>query len=292
KEVKNNMKNYLKQAAKVIDLNKAEIHYNSEWLEKLNTKKLLQLLMLVSVQQILEREDFHTRIAQGKSLRLHEILYPVFQGYDSVMVKSDIEIGGSDQKFNFLMGRTLMEKFGLKPQDILTVPLIEGIDGIRKMSKSYNNYIGINDLPDDMFGKIMSIPDNLIDKYFILLLGENPIHTKNPRDAKLELAFKIVQKYYNSKKAQQAKDNFIKLFSKKEIGNDIPELKIAIKKINIIDLLVKAGIQSKSEARRLILQKAIDIDNVTKTDINEIIELHNDQIIKIGKKKFLKIKLI
>ena len=290
KEVENNLRHYLKQAGKVIDLKKAEIRYNSEWLKKLNSKKLAELLTLVSVQQMIERNDFKERIETGRSLRMSEFIYPVFQGYDSVIVKADIELGGADQKFNLLMGRTLMERFNMTPQDILTTPLLEGIDGVRKMSKSYGNYIGVMDKPNDMFGKIMAIPDSLIEKYFITLTDTDfPKHLE-PREAKMLLGEIIVSQYHSPKKALNAKHEFVRVFSKKETPDKVLEIRVA-KTISILDILLLAKVPSKSEARRLIDRGAVKINNSLKTNQDEILSLKNGDIIKIGKRRFFKIKL-
>ncbi|MCL4405414.1 MAG: tyrosine--tRNA ligase [Patescibacteria group bacterium] len=294
KEVKLNMKHYLEQAGKVVNLKKAEIVYNSKWLRKLNGGTLAKLLSLVSVQQILEREDFKKRLEGGKSLRVHEMLYPILQGYDSVVIKSDVEIGGTDQKFNLLTGRTLMERMGLPPQDILTVPLIEGTDGVRKMSKSFGNYIGINDTPDDMFGKIMSIPDTLIGKYFTLLTNVTPPAVDNPRDAKIALALEIVKTYHSEVKAVKARENFIRTFSQKEIPDDAQIVKIKSNNVNgtyvnyLVDVIVLSGsVASKSEARRLIGQGAIEINKKLQPQPITI-TIHNGDLLKIGKHRFFK----
>lgn len=292
KEVKANMKHYLEQAGQVVDLKKAEITYNSKWLKKLNGGSFAKLLSLVSVQQILEREDFKKRLESGKSLRVHEILYPVLQGYDSVMVKADVEIGGTDQKFNLLTGRTLMERFSMAPQDIMTVPLIEGTDGVRKMSKSFGNYIGINDAPDDMFGKIMSIPDTLIKKYFTLLTNAEMPTVENPRDAKLALAREIVKTHYTEAKAEKAKEYFIKTFSKKETPEEI-EVKIissdTLANGGTTTILVAIGAsKSNSEARRLIDQGAVKADGKLVKDPNE--KRKDGDVLKVGKHRFFKLK--
>ncbi len=291
-EVRKNLSRYLAQVKKIINLKKTEIHKNSKWFKKLDAKEIIKLTSLVSVQQLIERNDFKERINKGLSLRLHEFIYPVLQAYDSVMVKADLEIGGSDQKFNLLMGRDLMEKFKMPPQDILTMTLLEGTDGFRKMSKSYQNYIALEEEPKEMFSKIMTIPDNLIDKYFTLLTDIERPKNLDPREAKLFLAEKIVSDLHSPILAKKAKNYWLKTFSQKELPKEAPLLRLKEKKIKIIDLLLKAGIKSKSEARRLIFQKAIEINNEIKNDPKEEIEINEEVILKIGKKRFYKIKVI
>ncbi len=302
KEVKMNMRHYLAQAGKVIDVKRAEVRYNSEWLTKLDGQKLTKLLMLISVQQMIERNDFKERIEKGKSLRMQELLYPVFQAYDSVMIKADLEIGGSDQKFNLLTGRTLMERLRMKPQDIITLPLIEGTDGVRKMSKSYDNYVAMNDTPNDMFGKLMRIPDSLINKYFELLTEANPPNNANPYAAKLLLAETIVEMYHSPLLAQKAREEFKRVFSKKETPYDITDLRIrnlcpfgtspAGGELGIMELLLAANVPSKSEARRLLAQGAVKLNEKTLIDPDTMLILKGGEILKIGKHRFFKIRLI
>jgi tyrosyl-tRNA synthetase len=290
KEIKNNLKGYLSQAGKVIDIKKAEIHYNSEWLKKLNGQKMAELLSLVSVQQMLEREDFRNRLATGRSLRLNEIIYPVMQGYDSVMIKADVELGGTDQKFNLLAGRTLMEKFKLSSQDILTAPLLEGTDGVHKMSKSYGNYIGLEEKPEMMFGKLMSIPDTLIEKYFILLTDVEPEKNASPYENKKLLAWTIVSIYHGKKAADQARENFIKTFSKKETPEEMQSIKLAKKEILAVDLTISLKMaKSKNEAKRLIEQGGLKIDNQTIKDPQRILNFAGGEVVKVGKYHFFKI---
>ena len=212
KEVKQNLKKYLKQAGKVLNIKKAEIHYNSEWLKK-NMDTLLEIMRSGSMQQVLHRADFKKRLSENQDITFLEVMYPLLQGYDSVAVKADVEIGGTDQKFNLLMGRRVQRHFGMAEQDVMTLPLLEGTDGVKKMSKSADNYISLDAEPDDMFGKTMRIPDNLIDKYYTLLTDANPpAGGQNPREAKLELAKIIVGMYHGEKAGEKAKENFIKFF--------------------------------------------------------------------------------
>ncbi len=288
-DVRVNMEKYLVQAGKIIDIKNCEVRYNSEWLSKMDFRELQTLMTQFTTQQLIEREDFHNRIAQHKPLWMSELMYPILQAQDSVMVKADIEIGGTDQKFNLLAGRALMEKSNMSPQDIVTVPLLEGTDGVRKMSKSYDNYIALNAEPLDMFGKVMAIPDELINKYYELLTDFDR-KIDDPRESKLELAKIIVDLYNENGAGERAKDEFIKLFSKHEKPEHIDELKTSNNELEIVDLLLQAGIESKSEARRLIEQGGVKINDAVKNDINETVKLKDNDILQIGKRRFFKLK--
>ena len=296
KQIKENMKNYLRQAANVADIESAEIVYNSTWLEKLNGTKILELLGLLSVQQIIERQDFAKRIAAHQSIRMHELMYPVMQAYDSVAVKADVELGGTDQTFNLLVGRNMMERLGIKPQDILTVPLLEGLDGTKKMSKSAGNYIGLEDESNDMFGKIMSLPDKLMERYFLLATELEKVEIKKlqkelgPRDLKARLAREIVKLYHGEEAARKADEDFGAVFSRGEMPEDLPALKLA-GKISVLDVVIASGAtKSKSEARRLIEQGAVKVGGKTKDDSNEILSLEGGEVVRIGKKHFFRIE--
>ncbi|HCX45040.1 TPA: tyrosine--tRNA ligase [Patescibacteria group bacterium] len=288
-QVKKNMREYLDQAGKILNLKKVEIKYNSQWFKKLDFNKLLDLMASFTVQQLTEREDFSKRIKEGKPVGYHELIYPIMQAYDSVMIKADLEIGGRDQRLNILAGRDLMSKSGMKPQNVLTLPLLEGTDGKRKMSKSFGNYIGLNDKPNDMFGKIMSIPDSLISKYFDLLTDLKKPRSKNQRNNKLLLAKTIVTDLHNKKLAQKAEDHFIRVFSNKERPIDITKLKIKNKKIILVDLLVKAGIKSKNEARRLVTQGGVRIDDKVQKEYDVKVQIRKGMILRIGKRKFFEL---
>lgn len=288
KEVKENMRGYLAEAGKILDIKKAEIRKNSEWHKKMGFRELAGLLSDFSAQQILEREDFSARMKERKPLWMHELLYPALQAYDSVIMKADVELGGTDQKFNLLAGRQLMEKRGLLPQDVLMTPLIEGTDGSKKMSKSAGNYISLSASPADMFGKIMSVPDSLIPKYFELLTDRD-MTEPDPYRAKLILAETLTEMYHGTKNAEKAKEHFVGAFSKRIVPDDIPSFSLSQKKMKLSDFLVRAGISSKSEARRLILQNAIQINQETVFLDDEIVFAPGD-VVKIGKKKFLRIK--
>lgn len=260
KKIAENKKTYLEQAAKILDTKKLEVHHNSEWFFPMSAAEFFSLTSLVTVQQVLQREDFRNRVDDPEHpLTTMEILYPVMQGYDSVMVKADVEIGGVDQKLNVLFGRRMQRRFNMSEQDILLMPLLIGTDGEKKMSKSFDNAIFLESASDEKFGKIMSIPDDLIVNYFTLLtpltLEEITVIIKgnpNPRDQKARLAFEIVKAFHSEGAAIEAQANFDKIFKEKELPEEIREFKLA-GPMNIVDLLVKAKLApSKSEARRLI----------------------------------------
>ena len=300
KEVKENMKNYIKQIAKILDIKKVEFHYNSEWLNKLTIKKLLNLAMNFTAQQTIQRRNFKERWERGKPIGLHELAYPLLQGYDSVAVKADVELGGFDQLFNLKIGRDVQKIFGQEPQDIMTLKMLFGLDG-RKMSTSWGNVINITDKSEEQFGKIMSMKDELILDYFELCtritleeikkmgkeLKKNQI---NLRDLKLKLAREIVRLYHGKKAAKRAEKEFRRVFERKELPSRIPNISIKVKKLNILNLLVETKLtSSKSEAKRLILQKAVKINGVLKENWQEIIEIKNGMVIQVGKRRFRKV---
>jgi len=288
-QVKANLDTYLAQAGAILDIKTVEIRHNSEWLSE-SLPKLIELMGKVSIQQVLHRADFKKRMGEDVDISMLEIMYPLLQGYDSVAVQADVELGGTDQTFNMLMGRRVQRAFNVPEQDVMTLPLIEGTDGEHKMSKSLGNYIALNDNPFDMFGKIMSLPDALIPKYFALLTDiPMPIDMK-PRDAKALLARTIVQGYFGAKAGEDAEQEFINVHGKKEIPADIPELYITGNEISIIDLLLLAEVKSKAEARRLIEQGGVKIDGVTVTQTEALITIKNEGVLQIGKLKFFRIK--
>ena len=283
-EVKANLKKYLKQAGKIIDIKKTEVSYNGKWFIKKGLSVVMEVARTGTLNQILQRAEFKKRIEDGGSVSISEAIYPLMQGYDSVEVKADIEIGGTDQKFNLLMGRQVQKHFGQKEQDVLMLPLLEGMDGVKKMSKSYDNYIGLDEKPNEMFGKIMRVPDNLIDKYYTLLTDEER-KSADPREAKLELGRIIVEMYHGVKTGEKAKEEFIKVFSKKEAPSEITTKTIS--DLQIISALVESGLaQSKSEARRLIEQKGVKVNGQTATDQFAVIESGAE--IKVGH-RFVKV---
>jgi len=302
-EVKRNMKDYLKQAAKVIDTKKTKIYCNSEWFNKMTAREFLELTNKVTLQQVTKREDFKDRIKKDIDITGSEVIYPLLQGYDSVMTRADVEVGGEDQLLNLLMGRRIQRAYDMPEQDILTTWLIEGTDGVRKMSKSYGNYIGITEEPDVMFGKLMSIPDALMIKYFGALTliphaDTAEIEAKikngklNPRDAKNRLSFEIVKIYHGEKKAEKAKKEFESVFQKHELPKNIPSAVIKKGQYNIVDLLVTIGLaSSKNQARRLIIGDAVKINGKVLNDSKSAVNTAPGMIVQAGKKRFKKLKI-
>lgn len=299
-QIKENMKTYKKQIGKILDLKSVEWHYNSEWWNKLTAQEVVQEAMNFTVAQMIERDNFWDRWQAKKPIGLHEILYPIFQGYDSVAVKSDLEIGGNDQYFNLLAGRTIQKKHGQRPQDLMTFDILEGTDG-RKMSTSWGNCVYIEDEPNEMFGKIMSIKDELIVRYYTLCTDielaqvkkiENALKKgNNPRDAKAKLAFKIVEMYHGAKEAEKARNDFDAKFVKKETPIDMPVIKLKRATMYLRDILVDTKLApSKSEARRLIEQGGVKIDGATIGDREAVIEPISGMVIQVGKRKFVKVK--
>lgn len=290
KEVKQNLKKYLKQAAKVIDIKKAEIRYNNDWLgKKLDT--IIQISRAGTFQQMLHRADFKKRIEEGNDITILELLYPLFQGYDSVVVKADVEIGGIDQKFNLLAGRRMQRHFGIEEQDVMMLPLLEGTDGVHKMSKSFGNYIALDEEPNAMLGKIMSVPDNLIEKYFTLLTDAKFPHDLAPRDAKLALAKELVTMYHGAKAAATAEDEFVRVFSKREAPSEMPAVTIGRAQKTLLEILLSAEpSESKSELRRLVEQGAVKLNDEVKRNPNEMLYIHGGEVLKVGKRKFFKLQ--
>lgn len=296
-QIQNNLLRYKEQTGKILDISKTEFVYNSHWLSKLTLEEIVKLLSVFTIAQILEREDFSQRYKANKPIFFHEFLYPLLQGYDSCALKSDVELGATEQKFNLLAGRTLQESFKQKKQVVITMPILRGTDGTLKMSKSYNNHIPIETTPDDMFGKVMSIPDDLMEEYFQLLTSIDTPYFKNiveenPRQAKGLLAKKIVERFFDERTAEGAEEEFDKIFKEKQIPEDIPEFLIDKgHEITILDILFNSGLlPSKAEARRMIAQRAVKIDNQTMDDPYAKIEMKDGQVLKVGKRKFLRIK--
>lgn len=289
KEVLKNARTYTRQIFRILAKNKTKIVFNSEWLAKMGVKEIMDLSSRWTVARILERDDFQKRYAEGKPISLLEFLYPLFQGYDSVKLKTDVEIGGTDQKFNLLVGRQLQKSYGQPEQVAITMPLLEGTDGKLKMSKSYENYIGIEEPPGEMFGKLMSIPDKLTFKYAELLtsLNLNELRQLPPRLAKTMLASEIVGQYHGQRKAKIAQEDFEKIFSRRELPARIPEMRILEPKIWILDLLVKIGFAAnKTAARRLICQGGIKVDGEKITDENLDVEINKEMVIQLGRRNF------
>ena len=299
-EAKSNAESYIEQAKIILDINSLKICNNAQWLNTMNFSDVVGLASKYTVARMMERDDFEKRYKSEIPITIHEFLYPLAQAMDSVHLKADIEIGGTDQKFNLLVGRDIQREFGQDPQIILTVPLMEGTDGVEKMSKSYDNHIGLTDSYDEMYGKTLSIPDNMIEKYF--LLGANADEKKmkeiknslndgktNPRDIKRELARKIVAIYHSDVLAKKAETNFDKIFIGKEVPDNIPEVKLDKDELLVDIIASNKLVSSKSEARRLIDQGAVKIDDEKCLDRDQIINKCKSIIIKVGKRRFLKI---
>jgi len=297
-----NGESYFQQASKILDKNKTKIVYNSEWLGKMTFEDVIKLASKYTVARMLERDDFTKRYKAGEPISIHEFLYPLAQAMDSVAIQSDVELGGTDQKFNLLVGRDIQREYGVEPQVILTMPLLVGTDGIEKMSKSYDNYIGISDPPEQIFGRTMSIPDTLIYAYFELATNVSNEKLKeikaaledgktNPRDLKRELARTLVAMYYDEAAAIKAQEEFDKIFIKKEIPDEIEEFNIEEnKEINILDLLLLVNFApSKGEAKRLVQQGGVSIDGEKVSDVHQNIKIKSGMILKVGKRKFLKL---
>jgi len=299
-QVQRNMKNYKPQLSRVLDLSKTKIAYNSKWLAKMGLKDVLELASHFTVPRLLERDMFQERFQRGEEVWVSEILYPLLQGYDSVALDVDLEIGATDQKFNMLVGRKLQKIYQKREKFVLTTPLLLGLDG-RKMSKTYKNTVNLTDSSDEMFGKIMSLKDDLIFQYFRLLtdISEKEITNMekgveqgklNPRDAKEKLALEIVTIFWGKEKAQQAKKEFIKVFRKKEIPKNIPTFFSPKTSYPILDLLLYLHLaKSKSEAKRLIKQGGVKINKVVVKDPKKVVEVKEGMVIQVGKRKFAKL---
>lgn len=299
-ELEANAKHYLDQVRKILDIKKIKVVWNADWLRKLNFADVVHLASQFTVAQMLERDMFQERMKANAPISVHEFMYPLMQGYDSVALKADVELGGTDQTFNLLAGRTLQKAYGQTPQDIVTVPILEGLDGKLKMGKTTNNYIGVNESPKEMYGKVMSIPDSLIVKYFELattipLEEVEEIRAElekgtNPRDVKMRLAREIVTIYHDDTYAQEAENQFISVFSKKELPTDIIKISLDDEAINIVELLTKTKLTvSKNEARRLIDGGGIKVDGEKVGDPDMIISLKKEKLLQVGKRKFLKV---
>jgi tyrosyl-tRNA synthetase len=299
-----NGETYLQQASKILDREKTKIVYNSEWLSKMTFEDIIKLASKYTVARMLERDDFTKRYKAGEPISMHEILYPLAQAMDSVAIQSDVELGGTDQKFNLLVGRDIQREYGVEPQVILTMPLLVGTDGVEKMSKSFDNYIGITDTPQQIYGKTLSIPDSLIYNYFELgtdvsneKLDEIKLYlldkSKNPRDLKRELARNLVSLYYDEKSAIEAEEEFDKIFIKKEIPDEITEFFIEnTKEINILELLILTKFAtSKGEAKRLVQQGGVSVDGNKISNPQHTVLIRPDIILKVGKRKFIRLKV-
>jgi tyrosyl-tRNA synthetase len=304
-EVLENAKTYEHQIFKILDPEKTSVLFNSSWMGAMSAADMIQLAAKHTVARMLERDDFSKRYKGGQSIAVHEFLYPLVQGYDSVEMKADVELGGTDQKFNLLVGRQLQEVYGQEPQVCLTMPILEGLDGVQKMSKSLNNYVGIADAPDEMFGKLMSISDELMWRYFELLsfrpmseieqfrrqVGEGA----NPRDIKFLLAEELIARFHDSASATQARENFIARFRKGAMPDDMPEVTLepGSEGIPIANLLKEAGlVSSTSEAFRMIKQGAVKIDGERLEDKDRRISAGTEAVFQVGKRRFARVAVI
>ncbi|MDP4535531.1 tyrosine--tRNA ligase [Alkalimonas collagenimarina] len=301
-----NAETYKEQVFKILDPAKTRIAFNSEWMNKLGADGLIRLAAKQTVARMLERDDFKKRFANQQSIAIHEFLYPLVQGWDSVALEADVEMGGTDQRFNLLMGRELQKEEGQRPQTVMMVPLLEGLDGVQKMSKSLGNYVGITDAPNDMFGKIMSISDELMWRYFELLsfrpltdieeLKQRIVAGGNPRDVKIELAKEIIARFHDDAAADAAEQDFIQRFQKKALPDDIPELQLSCDgaSMPIANLLKEAGlVASTSEAIRMIKQGAVKLNGEDKIEDTRLeVAKGSEAIYQVGKRKFAKIQLV
>ena len=299
-ELEKNAEKYLDQVSILLDTSKVEVKWNADWLEKLSFADVVQLASCFTVAQMMERDMFQDRVSKNLPISMHEFLYPLMQGYDSVALKADLELGGTDQTFNLLAGRTIQKAYGQVPQDILTVPILEGTDGVKKMGKSENNYIAVDDSPKDMFGKVMRIPDELITKYFELATqvplpeieeikkaireGENPMIFKK------KLGRAIVEVYYSKEDGEKAEQEFTNIFSEHKLPEDIELMKLSTNKINIVSLISENGLaSSKSEARRLIQQGAVKINHKKIDDVDTEVSIVDETLVQVGKRRFLRV---
>ena len=303
-EIKENAKSYKNQVFKILDPKLTDVRFNSEWSNKLGAEGIIKLASQYNLARMLERDDFNKRYKSNQTIALHEFLYPLIQANDSIELEADIELGGTDQKFNLLVGRELQRAYGQDPQVVITVPILEGLDGKNKMSKSLNNYVGIDESPSEMFGKIMSISDELMWRWFELLsfksideikaLKADQVNGKNPRDIKIELAKELIARFHDDQSANLAEENFINQFQKKNIPDDIEEVSITISEssIPLTNLLKESGMTSStSEAMRMIKQGAVRINEEKITDTKHIIDSGSSAIYQVGKRKFKKITL-
>jgi tyrosyl-tRNA synthetase len=298
----------VEQFGKVLDASRVEVHYNSSWLAPLTFADVVQLAAKTTVARMMERDDFEKRFNSGQAISLHEFFYPLMQGYDSVALESDVELGGTDQKFNLLMGRHLQKEFGQEQQVILTMPLLEGLDGVQKMSKSLGNYIGVNEPPNEIYGKAMSVPDELMLRYYELAtdisseelealksgLADGSVH---PRDAKMRLAKTFVRMFHGEEAAEEAETYFKTVFQQRALPTDLPEVALDASayengEANIVNLVFDLKlVDSKGEARRMVQQGAVKVNEEKVADINQSVPLADGMVVQVGKRKFAKVKL-
>ncbi|WP_134704274.1 tyrosine--tRNA ligase [Ammoniphilus sp. YIM 78166] len=307
-DVKRNAQTYVEQFGKVMDVSELKVFYNSSWLSTMNFEAVVRLAANVTVARMLERDDFSKRYQTNQPISIHEFFYPLMQGYDSVALESDIELGGTDQKFNLLMGRQLQKEYGKEQQIAIMMPILEGLDGVQKMSKSLGNYIGIGEAPNEIYGKTMSVPDELMLKYYELVtdisnedlqalragLEDGSVH---PRDAKMNLAKRFVLMFHGTAAAEEAEEHFKRVFQQRALPTDIPEVKLSQESLEngqiwIAKLLVELGLTpSSGEARRMIQQGGVKINEEKMEDVQAQIQVENDMIVQVGKRKFAKVVL-
>lgn len=290
-QIQANAATYKNQLAAILDPERTEVRFNSEWLEKMNFNDVIALCSRYTVARIMERDDFTKRFTSGISIGVHEFLYPLMQGWDSVNLEADLEMGGTDQKFNNLVGRELQTQVGQEPQCVMLMPILEGLDGVQKMSKSLGNYVGITESAQEMFNKLMSLPDDKIRRYFELCTDvdldavDKAIAENNPRDTKRWLAREIISLYHPAEEAEAADAEWMRVVSQGSVPTDIPEVNVGTGSINVVELIVKAGLApSKREARRFVTQNALAIDGETVSDPTATIEITTGKTIKIGRK--------
>ena len=300
-EAKKNAESYVKQSEAILDIDILKIVYNSTWLNIMRFSEVVQLASKYTIARMMERDDFTKRYKAEVPISIHEFLYPLAQGMDSVELKADLELGGTDQKFNLLVGRDLQREYGQEPQVIMTLPLLEGTDGVEKMSKSYGNHIGLHDIPEDMYGKALSISDDMIEKYFLLAVDADDDTMKevrrqlddnsiNPRDVKRWMARELVTLYYDSETAVKAQEHFDRVFISKDVPDDMEEFKLT-EEIQLLDILKNSGfIRSKGEGRRLIKQNAIKLNGkICGDELTALAPGCDEVVIKVGKRRFLKV---
>ena len=297
-EINQNAETYKTQIFKLLDPDRTEIRFNAEWFDGFSAADFIKLASHTTVKQILERDDFEKRMRDEKPIALHELLYPLVQGYDSVALDADIELGGTDQKFNLLVGRNLQREYHQEPQVVITTPLLEGTDGVQKMSKSLGNYIGIDESPSEMFGKVMSVSDDLMWRYYELLSDSTPSEIEamktsgeNPRNLKVNLAKLIIKDFHSLEAATEAEEEFNRRFIKKEIPDEIEETQVAAGNYKLVELLVQTNLAaSKGEAKRLIEQGGVKIGGEKISNVAAEIELKDEILLQVGKRKFLRVK--
>jgi tyrosyl-tRNA synthetase len=299
-QIRANMERYKEQVFQILLPDRCEFRYNSEWSKPMGGADIIKLAAKYTVARLIEREDFKKRLAAGDPIHVHELLYPLFQGFDSVAVRADIELGGADQYWNLLVGRELQREFGQEPQCVITMPLLVGLDGVQKMSKSYGNYVAITDAPRDMFGKLMSIPDSLILNYFelctdrpdteVAAVKQQLASGANPRDIKVGLAKDVISLYHSPAAADEAAAEFDRIFRDKQVPDEMPEFRVPAAGINVVDLVVTAGLlPSKTEARRKLIEGAFYLDNQRLSDAGLLVKVTSPTVLKVGKRRFLRL---